>query len=313
MRSASRLYALQLSLGAAGLAAIAAALWLASSALSLNAPAGAELARACGQWLPALSVGGWLALALLAVGVVGIARGLRSILRDVRASRRYLASLNPGATRRVEGVAVLLIDEHQPLAFCAGFLRPRIYLSEGALLQLDRAELQAVLAHELHHRERRDPLRILVARALAAALFFAPVLRSSSERYAALGELAADEAAIRNTGDRSALAAALLRFSDAAPHPLGPGIAAERVDHLAGEREAAAWRLPRWPVAVSFGTLGALLVLIVAFTQTAGASGVDLPVVLAQSCALAMTLGPPLLAAGLWLRLRDRAASGDPR
>lgn len=306
MRSASRLYTAQLSLGVAGLVAVAVALGVASSAVSLTAPSAAALAQSCGRLLPELSPGGWLILAVLAVGAVAVARGLHSLLIDIQVSRRYVASLRLGRTVSVDGVSLLVIEQASPLAFCAGFLHPRIYLSRGTIEQLEIAERQAVLAHELHHLRRRDPLRILVARSLAAALFFLPVLRCSSERYAALGELAADEAAVRKTGDRGPLAAALLKFNDHAAHPLAAGIAAERVDHLAGEPNAGTWRLPMSSIRVSLGMLGGFLVLVALATQTTSAAGLQLPLLVVQSCTPAMTVGPPALAAGLWLHLRGR-------
>src|SRR4051794_1375953 len=53
--------------------------------------------------------------------------------------------------------------------------------------------LGAVLAHEEHHRTRRDPLRILVITCLADALFFLPAVARLRDRYVALVELRADD------------------------------------------------------------------------------------------------------------------------
>src|SRR5258708_18459518 len=72
------------------------------------------------------------------------------------------------------------------------------------------------------------------------------------ERYSALAELAADESAVARTGDRSALAAALMTFAST-PEPGVMGIAPESVDHLLGES-------PRWQLSASLLT-GALITL----------------------------------------------------
>jgi hypothetical protein len=98
-----------------------------------------------------------------------------------------------------------------------------VYVSAGALATLSGAELAAVVAHEGHHADRRDPLRILIARAIGDA-YSLPAL---PRREQALAELAADDAAVRR-GGKAPLASALLTF--------GGGIAPERVDRLAGAR-----------------------------------------------------------------------------
>ena len=59
-----------------------------------------------------------------------------------------------------------------------------------------RDELAAVVEHEAHHAGRRDPLRILVARAIGEAY----ALTALPRREQALAELAADAAAARRRG-----------------------------------------------------------------------------------------------------------------
>jgi len=44
------------------------------------------------------------------------------------------------------------------------------------------AELDAVLEHEHYHVRNRDPLKLVLARALPAAFFYLPVLASSYPR-----------------------------------------------------------------------------------------------------------------------------------
>ncbi len=95
--------------------------------------------------------------------------------------------------RVIAGRRVLVVPAARPLAFCAGLLRPRVYVSTGALERLGEAELAAVVAHEAHHAARRDPLRILVARAIGDAYSLGALPR----REQALAELAADAAVVR--------------------------------------------------------------------------------------------------------------------
>src|SRR5207245_1984608 len=152
-------------------------------------------------------------LALAGLSVAVISRGVASAWRAHRSARRLLGQLRlcgelAGPPR------ALLVDEAVPQAFCAGLLRPRVYLSTGAIERLDEAELQAVLTHEAHHAARRDPLRLLVAHVLSDALFFLPAMRRLRRRYAAFAELAADEAALGATGATQPLASAMLTFGE---------------------------------------------------------------------------------------------------
>ena len=127
--------------------------------------------------------------------------------------------------------------------FCAGLLRPRVYVSTGAVALLDDAALSAVLAHERQHARRRDPLRLAAGRVLARALFFLPGLGDLVERQQALAELSADETAVNDLpANRSALARAMVSFSDTAPAGGSAGVDPARVDYLLGDPPS--WRFP---------------------------------------------------------------------
>lgn len=75
--------------------------------------------------------------------------------------------------------------------------------------QLETSQLDAMLAHELAHVRRCDPLLLLVATLLEALLFVQPLNRVAHRRLAALAELNADADAAQLTGNTRALAEAL--------------------------------------------------------------------------------------------------------
>lgn len=104
-----------------------------------------------------------------------------------------------------------------PVALCYGLLRPRLLLSTGACDGLSGAEMEAVLRHEQAHLQRRDPLRLVTARALADALPEIPALRQVAAQAPLAQELAADRAAIAAVGP-AALGTALLKVGEG----LGP-------------------------------------------------------------------------------------------
>ncbi|MBU0536927.1 MAG: M48 family metalloprotease [Gammaproteobacteria bacterium] len=52
-----------------------------------------------------------------------------------------------------------LVDSPDHLAWCAGLLRPQVYLSSGLLTSLSAEQLRIIVAHEQTHAIRRDNLR----------------------------------------------------------------------------------------------------------------------------------------------------------
>jgi hypothetical protein len=160
-----------------------------------------------------------------------IARAVLSLVRAVRGQRTFLRHLPVLRETVVHGHDVRVVPGRSGV-FCAGLLRPWVYVTEGTLRAGRSAELRAILAHEEHHRARRDPLRLLCAQVVADALRPLPPFASLAGRQAALAELAADAASVKALGDVKPLASALARF-DASDEP-GAGVAPERVDQLTG-------------------------------------------------------------------------------
>lgn len=301
MNDARRFYRLNLGLGGLGALAVMAGLAVALSHLTLAVPPLEEALAACGRLLPAdFSPTGALLLGFVGLGLIVLLRGLRSVLGQVRAHLRVRAGLRQTVKEDLDGVSVGLLKSGHPQAFCAGLLRPRVFLSTAALKRLSEAELRAVLAHEAHHVRRRDPLRRLAVRVLADALFFLPALRRLERRYAELAELAADEAAVRAAGS-APLASALLKLG-ASDHPHGTvAIAPERVDHLCGV--PTRWRLEPRTMALSFlavAGIGGVSVL----AGTGAGGRVDVVAVAFQSCILLMVAVALAVVGALWRRTR---------
>jgi Peptidase family M48 len=246
----------------------------------------------------------WLLLGLAAVGGIAITVAGRVAWRQHATYRRFLDRLE--VLGRLDGhPSVQVIAGARPEAFCAGYLRPMVYISQGALESLTVTELEAVLAHEEHHRLVRDPLRFAFGRIVSRALFFVPVLRSLHDRYADVAELHADRAAVQaSAGRQGPLASALLVF-DASSPPEVSGISSARVDSLLGE--PVRWQLP---VRLMIGSLASLAALSVLIWQVSGVASVratlNLPLLSSQPCAV-MVLAPPLLSCVAAFRRRGRA------
>ena len=297
---------LALVLGTAGLVAAAVSVGTAIGSLH-RARMGAGHLDVAGLTLsyPELNGGEWLLIGLAAIGATAITAACRATWRQRSAYRSFLERLE--VVGPLSGYpTVEVIAGSRPEAFCAGYLRPRIYISKGTLASLTTPQLEAVLAHEHHHQLVRDPMRFAVGRILARALFFVPVLRPIVERDADLAELNADGAAVRaSAGRQGPLASALLVFDATAP-PGVSGISSARVDSLLGE--PVRWRLPVWLMAASLAALSALSVLI---WQVSGVASMratfNMPFLSSKPCA-AIMLALPLL--GFVAAFRRRARAG---
>jgi len=306
MASARRLYRLSLALAGLGTLSVLAIVGTALSHLSLTPPPVAEVLAACGRLLPSeLSLAGAVLLGLGGLALIVLVRGVRSALIQARAQVRVHSGLRAAVEHERHGEFVRLFPSSRPQAFCAGLLRPRVFLSATARDRLSEEELRAVLAHEGHHVLRHDPLRLFAARILADALFFVPALHRLEQRYAELAELAADEAAVRAAGS-AALASALLKLG-ASDHPHATvALAPERVDHLCGA--PTRWRLETRTLVLSLvGVVGLAGAALFAGVM-AGGVRVEVLSVVVQSC-MALMLAVPVAAVGaLW-----RRRHGGPR
>jgi hypothetical protein len=308
--AAARVSRAGLALGALGLLSAIFVVVRLLESWRITPRAGSHQISILGQSLsyPAANVDAVVIVLLAAMGAAVTARALTGAAREVRASRRFHRLLDREQPQAWAGA--MLIADAQPRAFCAGLVRPRVYVSTGAAALLDDAALSAVLAHERHHARRHDPLRLAVGRVLAHALFFLPRLGDLVERQQALAELSADESVVRGTdADRSALARAMLSFSESAAGGGATGIDAARVDYLLGEP-------PNWhfPALLCLAAIS-ILVLLVAVAVLAGhvASGsatLALPFLSRQPCIVVLAAIPAVLgvvAAQYRRRLRVRA------
>ena len=294
----------QVALGVVGLAAAIAAVAAAAGSVH-RAPRGAHEVLIAGQQFtyPAVNVAAVVLLALAGLGAAVLAMIARGAWAQLRAYRRFARGIVvlgplPGHPE------VYVMDDASADAFCAGYLRPRVYISRGELELLSEAELAAVLSHEERHRATRDPLRFACGRLLSNALFFLPALRPLGARYEELAEQSADEAAVlASAGEKAPLAAALLAFDAAAPAGTA-GISNERVDSLLGQH--ARWRLPSPLIGLSLVTLCALVLVVWRASAAASAQATfNLPGLSSKPCMLVLALLPAavVVAAYAWHRL----------
>ena len=92
-----------------------------------------------------------------------------------------------GITDRVKLLPVRLVDVRT-----VGLLRPMIVCTTGLLETVTPAEFEAILQHELYHIRCRDPLKVLLGRAVVDGFFWLPVIRTLLQSFEAAKEQAAD-------------------------------------------------------------------------------------------------------------------------
>lgn len=297
MRSARRLYRLSLALGSLGVLAILVAGSVTVGRLDLSPGPIRRLLSDCHQLiLPSLSLTDLAILASASFALIAIARGLASAISQIRATRQLLKRLERACTLELAGVPVRLLAGEGAQAFCAGLLRPRVYLTHRTLTLLTEGQLIAVVAHEAHHARRHDPVRLLLATALADGLFFLPALQRMRLRYTQLAELAADQAAVDAFGGPEQLAGALLRFEEYGGAG-AVGIHPERVDQLLGTRPECG--MPPSSLAAGVLTSVAMIVLALAAAAVSGGTAHSVVQLAAQSCMIVMIGGPILAIGGL--------------
>ncbi len=148
----------------------------------------------------------------------------------------------------IEGVTIPAFRMRHPFPIIAvvGVLRPRMFVAEQILAELDDAELAASIAHEHGHISNHDNLKRIAMRVCGDFLVL-PLGKTLDRAWDAAAESAADEYAARMGGGRCALdlASALIKVGritpneKALPMPVGAYLLgsedqplAERVDRL---------------------------------------------------------------------------------
>lgn len=158
--------------------------------------------------------------ALVALWLLGGGVGLARLTRAHRAFARDLetrGTVQDGGwietletLRERAGIArAPRLSAHEALRSPIALARGEIVVPRRALAALPPAEREALLAHELAHLVRRDPVWRLALDVLACVLWFQPLLRLAVARVAEVAEPCSDDLALRWTRGELALARCL--------------------------------------------------------------------------------------------------------
>ena len=138
-------------------------------------------------------------------GVTAWAAAMGSVVVSWTLAAALLAAR--GAARGPGGAVV--IDAEQPSVYCLAGRPATIVITSGALAVLDDAQLAAVLVHERAHLSGRHHQLLSLGRALAQTLPGMRLFTQGSVELARLAEMHADDAAARQHGPDTVVAALL--------------------------------------------------------------------------------------------------------
>jgi Zn-dependent protease with chaperone function len=179
------------------------------------------------NWLgsaPSLGHPGWLLIggAMAATTLLLIGREAADVARQISAGRmpvQPLASLPEQLQRTLRRLKarglrlcpVLAVAQPEAVASAVGVRQPKIVLSTGLLDLLDEEELEAVLAHEMAHVDRRDNHFGWLLFALRLGSFYNPVALFVFHQISHDVERICDSDAADMTGRPLALGSALIK------------------------------------------------------------------------------------------------------
>jgi len=170
------------------------------------------------------------------------------------------------AIRLVESALV-----HTPMV--AGHLKPVILFPIGMINRLDPREAEAILAHELAHILRHNYLFNILQSIVETLFYFHPAVWWLSGTIRQEREIAADDDAIRMTGNPMQYAKALVLVQDMArmPASFSPAFSGprknrllNRIQHVLNVQQSKNLAMEKF-----IGTCGILLIIIgIAYAQT---------------------------------------------
>jgi beta-lactamase regulating signal transducer with metallopeptidase domain len=208
-------------------------------------------AHICPTHLPtdAAPLVGWVLL--LVAALVFAARVLPAAWRGIA---RFGAIQRLVRSMTAHDGDVLWFDEARPLAFTAGWLRPKTLVSTAVKRQLSPEGTEILLAHEAAHRRRRDPLqRGLVE--LMSVLLPARVRERLVADWHLAAEQSCDAAAANACGNSVEVARTILTVERAlGPQPslgvaFGGATLEARVQHMLTDPPPANGRRRLWLLA----------------------------------------------------------------
>jgi WD40 repeat protein/beta-lactamase regulating signal transducer with metallopeptidase domain len=165
-------------------------------------------------------VGALLMLVRLTFALWG-GRRLRLSAMPIQAGPLAAAVSRQAARIGLKAVPIVAWCRRTSVPVVAGVFRPMILLPATLATGLDSAQLEALIAHELAHIRRYDPLINVLQRLIEATLFFHPAVWYISRRVSAERENACDDLVLLAGWPAARYAQALLEMAELCAAPRG--------------------------------------------------------------------------------------------
>lgn len=162
---------------------------------------------------------------------------LRTIVRlsiQISGTSRFVKSLRISQSKPDYSIFV----STKPLAFTAGYFRPRIFLSSRLLSISSPSELSSILAHEKSHQLNYDPLKSLFVGFVSSIVPYFPGKPWLFGQYQTLVEISCDRFSQSLSSHPSTLVSALLKMQTSANYSFISNFSAqsERIKILVGHK-----------------------------------------------------------------------------
>lgn len=166
---------------------------------------------------PSLYIGVFFFLAILKT----IVTALKTLLYE----RSLTLKKNPHMISRLavkhnlsEKIRIFVTEK--PMAFCLGFINPRIYLSSGLVKIMTNRELETIILHEKYHLLKKDNLLLVATDFIRSFFLPLPILTGIIDKFMDNREISADRYAA-SYAKKQTIADAfkkLLNFESNAPY-----------------------------------------------------------------------------------------------
>ncbi|PYQ26588.1 MAG: hypothetical protein DMF56_23540 [Acidobacteria bacterium] len=203
-----------------------------------------------------------IALLLLARIFVGRRRFLAAVGDRTELLLGPARELLDALAARARCTKPIRLSTSESVASPVAMLGWEIVIPSDTFARLSAEQQETILAHELGHLLRRDPLWLTLAEAVKALLFFQPLNWLTAAKLKETAEFLCDDAAVLQTGNQRALAETLAELaSNIAPAPPAVAAMAEGGSNLIARVQRVLRAHPSAPLPVSVRFALALLVL----------------------------------------------------
>lgn len=123
---------------------------------------------------------------------LGAARHLNALDLLARLSKESPGSRVQGNSRQWKvGRDIIVLESRAPVAFAAGLLRPKCYITTGLIEQISEVDLDIIIAHERAHIKHKDNQKKLLF-TLLASLYPKPITQRLNRLFSLATEQLAD-------------------------------------------------------------------------------------------------------------------------